>query len=454
VLVVAILLRLYRLGSLPWEQDELYTLGDSRSLTGPSAGPGIAARPVYYVLHRAFLEIAPPTELWMRLPAALFGIAGVALTWWVVRREFGSAGALAAAGLLAIVPWHLYASQFARYWTLVYLLSLLLFWLYPRALDRDEPSGYRTVLLVAALGALTHPTFVFPAVGFMAAAHLIGPEGTARWRWPTGRAWRNLWIPLFIGVPLAIGALSRVVQGRVRADDAGAGVLGAVRPLLGMVEWATPAVVTASVLGSVYLIVRPDAAGDRRAGVMALAGYAAMVALIAVVAARASVYADYGMAGLPLLVVSIGGAAQRLCDRSASTWPALATLLILGSAVLPGTVSHLRDGTRFDFRPSFAEVAAQDPDGLLLIWPIIVQRTYAPELRAEEFRFDVAQLDHTLAEAGRFWIAAPYGRDGIVGDAGALESWTSAHCREVLRTSRSRLDYRVYRVELLRCGEG
>jgi predicted membrane-bound mannosyltransferase len=116
VLGLATLLRLHGLATWPLEQDELYTIRDAVAF-----GQQINwLRPFYFFLQQLLLQLLPPTPLFLRMPPFLFGVLGVWLTWVLGRKVFGTTAGLVAAFMVAISPWHLYASQFARYWTLVY----------------------------------------------------------------------------------------------------------------------------------------------------------------------------------------------------------------------------------------------------------------------------------------------------------------------------------------------
>src|SRR5690606_36393191 len=93
----------------------------------------------------------------------------------------------------------------------------------------------------------------------------------------------------------------------------------------------------------------------RRWGWLALAGSVSAVGILAVASFRTDVYADYGMAALPLLYVSLGVGVDRLAALAPARHALLAggiTLALLGG-VLPETVSHLSDGTRSDYRPVY-----------------------------------------------------------------------------------------------------
>jgi hypothetical protein len=125
---------------------------------------------------------------------------------------------------------------------------------------------------------------------------------------------------------------------------------------------------------------------------------------------------------------------------------------ILAAGVLPSTVSHLSDGTRFDYRPAFRQIAAAAPELPVLTWPIIVQQTYAPRLKGRELHMTRPFLAAQLAEERELWVVLPVQRYGIVGDdSGEVGQWLNSNCRLNTSFERPRLDYRVYRVDSYRC---
>ncbi|HKR56147.1 MAG TPA: glycosyltransferase family 39 protein, partial [Gemmatimonadales bacterium] len=105
LLVVAALVRLPGMTGWAFEPDELSTWRDALSMAGPSAnGPGALGRPVYYLLQHFVLAVAPGSPLSLRLPALVFGLLGVWLTWVVARRLFGDVAGVAAGLLVALSP--------------------------------------------------------------------------------------------------------------------------------------------------------------------------------------------------------------------------------------------------------------------------------------------------------------------------------------------------------------
>src|SRR5437016_2317951 len=110
------------------------------------------------------------------------------------RRALGSMAGLYAALLAALSPWHLYLSQFARYYTLLFCDAVLVYTLLPRALDQDSPRLYLLCAGLLTLGALTHPSLGFPMVGVLVALQMVSRSGGLGWAWPTRRAWLWLWL--------------------------------------------------------------------------------------------------------------------------------------------------------------------------------------------------------------------------------------------------------------------
>ncbi|MEP6474531.1 MAG: glycosyltransferase family 39 protein, partial [Gemmatimonadota bacterium] len=386
VLLLALGLRLYGLQSQPWDQDELYTLRDAADLGAYSqsvGGPGIAARPIYYLITWGLLKVAAPGPLMARFPAFLFGVAGVWVTWLLGRAVFGIRAGLLAAFLVAISPWHLYSSQFARYWTLVYLCSALAcLWLI-QAFDRDRPRDWAAAALIIMTGLLTHPTFAFPLVGIVAGLTLVGADGAIRWRWPTANALRYFWGTLLALAATALLVMKLVGSRHALSNWSGRGLVATVLLVPAIVEWLSPTLAATAAAGMAGMAWGPR---DRRFALVALLGCGGALTLLLAASLRGDVYADYGMAMLPLVFVVIGGAVERLSEPFGSRAGLVAggAAVVLAASTLPSTISHLNDGTRFDYRPAYEFVAAQPGNHLVMGWPDVVAHAYAPGIRFKE----------------------------------------------------------------------
>ena len=436
------------------EPDELSTWRDALHLAGPSAnGPGALGRPVYYFLEHLLLGVFPGSPLSLRLPPLVFGLLGVWLTWIAGRRLFGDAAGVVAALLVALSPWHQYASGFARYWTLVYVLALLtILWLF-ESTDSGPAGRLRAAALALTLGALTHPTFLFPILGVILALHLVNREGSWQWRWPSRAAWVNLWIPfvaLFGGWILWLKVSG---NGGALSNWNGRGLAATLNIFPGMVEWLSPAVVIAAGVGALGLWYSRGT-GDRRWSVVAGLGLASGVLLLFLAGRKTDVYADYGMAMLPLVYLTIGGAVERASTVAvgATPWAPWAAGAVLAAGAVPGVASNLRDGMRFDYRPAYDFARSHGP-GRLVIGPSqALQRYYAPDLKFEELRDPNAQLPATLTASGGFWLILANHRNGWAeGDVDA-QTWVDGSCHVMQRSGTHRFDYREYDVQLAWCG--
>jgi hypothetical protein len=454
ILVLAVALRLYGITTYPFEEDELYSIVESTQLFNSPLHPGIEARPLYYFLQHALLAVAPATHLGMRVMPLVFGVLGVIVTWVLGRTVFGTTGAVVAAFLVAVSPWHIHVSGMARYGSLLYLLSALFLLLLIRAEDSDRPAYYAGCLAALLLGSATHPSFLFPVLGVVLGSRLIRSDGRWGWVWPTRRAWIYLWLPFLscmAGAVVTLKLLGR--EGEVR-NFAGRGLLASVRLIPAIVEWITPVIFVAGALGALLALLVGTLPRTRRWGAAACVGSLGTLVILLTASFVTNVYADYAVTMLPLVFVSAAGLITLLSERVRSEQPVFASAigLLLLAGVLPSLASQLSDGMRFDFRPAFRYIRETAPSVPVLTTPLIQQRHYAPDLDGRELQMTRAFLDESLAHAGDLWIAAPVRRHGILmDDSGEAAAWIDRHCLLALSHERARFDYRVYRVDLYRC---
>jgi uncharacterized protein (TIGR03663 family) len=123
-----------------------------------------------------------------RVPAAVFGVLAVAFV-WTQRRWLGRWGTMAAGAMMAVSPFMLYYSRYARNEAFVVVEGLLLFWAVFRYLESSQSKWLYLLAADMALHFATKETaFIYTAqilifVGLIAARDLImGP-----WKSSTGR---------------------------------------------------------------------------------------------------------------------------------------------------------------------------------------------------------------------------------------------------------------------------
>jgi hypothetical protein len=450
LMVVATLLRLYAASVLPFDQDELYTEVEARDLFATTLLPGIDARPLYYLLQHPLQLLLPRTPLMLRLLSFLFGIVGLWASWRLGRRWFGAIGGLLVLALVTVSPWHLYASTTARYYALTYACTALAQVALTDAYDSDSPRTYWLTLGIIVVGTLSHPSFVMTLFGAVVGLSLVLPSNAIGFRWPSRRAWTHLWIPYLAILGVEAVVLRAVGRSAAMANNSTRGLGATLRLVPAMVDWMTVSVFSAAAIGALVLAFSPSS--RRRVGMMTLGSVVIGFVLLFAASFRTGVFADYGIGMLPLILASAAGAVLWATENHHSVGRSIAVLALIVAGGAPSIVSYFTDGLRFDYRPAYARIAAEQPRIPVFAWPTALQAEYGPNLRALELRPDPVYLQEQLAASGQMWVVISRKRYGIAGDEGrVVEQWIDASCRIVDTYERPRFDYRLYRVELYRC---
>lgn len=455
VLAGALALRLHGIASLPFWEDELYSVDEATELFWSRSEHGIFARPLYLLLMNVLRPVLPQTHLGLRLPALAFGMASIGLAWVVARNLGGPWGGLVAAVTISLAPGHLFISTINRYWSLVFLLGLAFAWLAVHALEADYPGGYRRALAVFVVGAATHPLFLaaVAAVGIGSCVDLTPPR--ASWKWPTRNALRFLWLPALFLLLLAYGVIAWA-QGSQHVTQIGFApihLLQRLRIAPAIAFGLTSIIAVAWALGAWRLRSSGNAIALRWASA-ALVGAPATLTMLLFFSGYTPVTAIYAAAITPLFFVAYGG----LCAQAPGTlWPRTfgPVLLVLSVAsMMPSTISHLADGGRFDLRPAFDAIRHADPSLPVVVNPITLARYYAPELKSEDLGEDggVERLEALRRANTRFWLILTERRHGISFDRlGRRWALASRRCTPWGEYGRVRLDYEMYRVRLYLC---
>lgn len=145
-----------------------------RWITGFSAEHG----PLYYLTqlatHRSHSEFAG------RLPAALLGIATIALVWLAAKsvKDIGWLAAMASAAFIALSPIHVYYSREARAYALLMFLTAALIAVLLRARTAVVPS----ILIVAILYTTAAAAPLIASALVVAVITAFMSEGRTRWR--------------------------------------------------------------------------------------------------------------------------------------------------------------------------------------------------------------------------------------------------------------------------------
>jgi hypothetical protein len=199
ITLLAAFLRLYRLEQWSIWVDEAHTWRDVSSPIGSFFDSERSWYPLSFLMLRWLADVgALPqfSEGWLRLPFACCGIVSVPLLAVLGNALVGRRAALLAALFLAVNPWHIYFSQNARGYVMVFFCATIaagLFWL---GLQRGSRGLRVAGVAAAAVGGACHltglsllPMFVvYPLLG-----HL---RGRGAWRWVIVLGAAGLLVPL------------------------------------------------------------------------------------------------------------------------------------------------------------------------------------------------------------------------------------------------------------------
>jgi mannosyltransferase len=162
IILIATALRLYHLGAESLWIDEGFSLRDA-------ARPDLLreTRPLYFLFLSQWLKVgALRSEFLLRLPSAIFGVAGVWALYAVGRRLVGASGALLASAFMAISVLHINHSEEVRWYSLVALFSLAATYFLIVSLE-ERRARYVVGYALSGLAML----LTFPLTVFVLAAH-------------------------------------------------------------------------------------------------------------------------------------------------------------------------------------------------------------------------------------------------------------------------------------------
>jgi 4-amino-4-deoxy-L-arabinose transferase-like glycosyltransferase len=225
ILVVAALLRLPMLGSVPngLFLDEasrgydayalLLTGADQYGVRWPLFAEGIDdyTPTLFTMLVVPSVAVLGLTEAAVRLPAALAGLLTVYVTYLCGVRLFGKAAGLGGAALVAISPWHILPSRTGAEWVLLPLFLAAGVWLLLRGRTHGPSLLLAAVTLGVGLYSYAFARLLIPLLvaGFVA---IFWRDLAPRWRWGVA----GLLLLCLLAVPLVAFGLTAAGQARLQ----------------------------------------------------------------------------------------------------------------------------------------------------------------------------------------------------------------------------------------------
>lgn len=154
MLLVAAGLRFYTLGSADIVHDEYFTAlyYETRA--------HYTFNSLIYRLIALSQALLGESEFALRLPSFIFGVASIYLVYVLGRQLFSPSVGLLAAAILTFFPWHIWHSQYARYYAAVIFFVALMHLFFVRALQKDSILFLVLAGLAAILAVDAHVTAV------------------------------------------------------------------------------------------------------------------------------------------------------------------------------------------------------------------------------------------------------------------------------------------------------
>jgi hypothetical protein len=445
--IAAVLTRATGLGEWDFLVDEFatYYYADERMLR--------LQNPAYYALVHWSFQLLGQSEFSARLPAMVLGAAAIPTFYWVLRHPLGRYAALIGSMLLLLSSWHLWYSQFSRFYSGVFFFGLLSFYFFWRAITKDDLRLIWLTLLANGLGILFHLTSVMvPAACGLFLVLTLTFKGLR----PDSYSLRIA--KVFLGIYMACGLLLLPLLPKFlgswesKGQSWGFGPAGFV---LQLVKYVQLPIAVSAFLGCLSMLKE-----CRGSAAYILIGTVFPAVTLAVLSAVTSVRPDYFFYSLPLVFV----AAAYLCGivfdfERVKPLVALALPAVLFASLLPEFVSHYTGHRSLDVRETISFIQPRLEPGDEVLPMVSGFSHYAKDSIPLAFRpgspFDSSvnwgeTLSESSSNAVRLWIVVPAGRQRY---ASQFEKWLGENAHLVWRKYEKRFDYTYRGLEIYRTNE-
>jgi mannosyltransferase len=382
VTLLALLLRVYKLGEWSFWIDEIFTINRAQAQYASfesmlrNIPPHTNWVPVSLLATSAALKTLGVSEWTARLAPAVIGILTIPILYFPTKRIFGTRVALISALLLAVSPWHVTWSQNARFYTALLLLyNLAIF-----AAFYGLESNRRWLLM------LSLPLFYLAMSERLLASYMVPVIAVyvilvwrLRFSQPPGLNRKNLiivFIPAIGGLMIELYSLLTTGSSRFFGDAFffGNAVDSPLRILtLMFFSIGLPVVVLALFSGG-WLVWQRS-----RPGLFLLVSATLPVALLVGFSPWMFTVERYAFITLPAWLTLAALAVEELLSwvPQQGQWLVIAvlSLILADSAGTHLMYYQLNNGNRLDWRGAFAYVQAHKADDDLIVstWPEIGQ---------------------------------------------------------------------------------
>ncbi len=156
IIFIGFLLRLYNLSYQNIWLDEAFSIYHSQQSLAHILDLKDNTPPLYYLLLNGWIQITGSSELSARLLSVFFGTISIFIIYLLGSLIFNKKAGIYSAFLLAISPVHIYYSQEARTYSLLFLLTLLSMYFYVKQRDGSSKKSIFGYLVSSVLLIYSH----------------------------------------------------------------------------------------------------------------------------------------------------------------------------------------------------------------------------------------------------------------------------------------------------------
>ncbi len=378
-----------------------------------------------------------------RFPSFLLGVLTIPIFYLTWKNVLGRNAAFLGALFIALSSWHIGHSQFARYYTGVFLFGSLSYFFYYQALRRGSV-GYLVSAIISIIGGfLFHATAIMvPAALMLFSLIVLLSNGATSAGYSKKIAALYLVINGICGLAVIAPLWGLLTRWQASGRDYG---YGPVLLTLQVIKYVQIPVAVSGLFGLIVL-----ARKDLMKGLFFLVGIGVPAGALVAGSTSMDVRPDYVIYALPLIFAL----AAFLCEEARQCLTgygvgSYALAAVVTVSMVPELVSHYSGRTSLDFREVVGFVdRSYRPGDRILVFQSAFRYYASKEYMLEPYPGrpygDKVDWQNTLKkyEAGpqRVWFILPVRRKPLARD---LEAWLFDNASLVWRKYEKRYDYTV-----------
>ncbi len=400
--------------------------------------------PAYYSLVVLTYKMFGDAQWLSRIPAFILAVFSIPVLYFSWSRNIGRNAALFASGILIVSAWHLWFSQYARFYIGVLLFSTLSYFFFFRAIYVEKLSNLIWAIIFSVLAVSFHVTAIFVPVSVFVAYIAIFLFLKKKEYVNVQNIKIYLVLCLIAGVlitPVLYMVLDRWVSTRQTWG------YGAILIIPQLVKYIQVPIVITALFGWLVLLRK-----DIVAAVFFITVMVVPALFLIGSASFMAISPSYAFYTLPMVVILAGIACEEVRAHMSSTHSFVVSAVVfflLIATLLPGFASHFLDRTSFNFNSviEFVDDNFQDGDQVLSFKPGFKlpdgKRINAVPFISFERDNTVdwhKELQPLLETDSRTWVIVSSKRKPV---ASGLEQWLFCNAELVWQKYAVRLDYEV-----------